>query len=268
MSEAAARGLGELTADWSLFDPRAYLDEYYRDLGAENMALLRFHAEVFSGLPQGGSLLDFGGGPTIYPLISAAPRVAQIHFTDYLESNLDEVRRWLAGQPDAFDWSDFIRAALELESSERCSAADVEQRASAIRERVTRLAGCDASRTPPLEYPHLPYEIVLSNFCAESATSDRAQWQSYMGNIASLLKPGGWLVISALKGATSYAVGSSSFPAVDIAEDDLLELLEDGGFPRKRIELCSVPADRATRDYQGLILAVAQKGQRRSRWDV
>ena len=30
------------TEDWSQFDPSAYLDEYYGDLGAENLALLHF----------------------------------------------------------------------------------------------------------------------------------------------------------------------------------------------------------------------------------
>ena len=65
--------------------------------------------------------------------------------------------------------------------------------------------------------------------------------------------------MSALKGATSYAVGSRSFPAVDISEEDLLELLEESGFPRKGIEVRSIPADRTTREYTGMILAVAEK---------
>jgi hypothetical protein len=259
----AARVLGgSPVVDWSRFDPRAYLDEYYRDLGAENLALLRFHAEVFRELPRGAVLLDFGGGPTLYPVISAAPRVSEIHFTDYLEANLAEVRRWLAAEPGAFDWNGFIRAALEIERGEPGAPADVERRAALIRSRVTHLARCDASRTPPLDYSHLPYDVVLSNFCAESATADHAQWQSFVFNIASLLRPGGWLVLSALKGATHYSVGASCFPAVDIAEDDLAELLEECGFPRKQLELRSVPADRPTRDYQGLILALAQKGSR------
>jgi hypothetical protein len=246
-------------ADWSQFNPRAYLTDYYSDLGAENLALLRFFAESYRALPSGGLLLDFGGGPTIYPLISAATRVAEIHFSDYLETNLREVRRWLSGDATAFDWDPFIRKALEFETGAACSDRDVAQRARRIRACVTRITRCDASRTPPLDAPQGSYDIVLSNFCAESATSDREQWQAYMANIGSLLKPGGALIVSALKGANQYAVGECSFAAVDISEDDLLETLEETGFPRKGIEIRSVPADRPSRDYAGLIMALAHK---------
>jgi NNMT/PNMT/TEMT family len=245
--------------DWAQFDPVAYLDEYYGDIGSENLALLRFLAEAYRQLPQGGVLLDFGGGPTIYPLISAVTRVDEIHFSDYLEANLEEVRRWLAADPAAFDWDEFIEKVLELETGKACTNGDVARRASEIRERVTRLIRCDASRRPAIEGPRASYDVVLTNFCAESATSDRGTWQRYMANIVSLLKPGGWLVMSALVGATRYSVGAQSFPAVDISEDDLVELLEENGCPREWIEVRRVAADRPTRDYKGLMLAVARK---------
>jgi hypothetical protein len=163
-----------LAADWSLFDPVAYLSEYYGDLGSENLALLRFLSQVYPELPRGGVLLDFGGGPTIYPLISAVTRVSEIHFCDYLEANLEEVRRWISADPAAFDWSPFIRQALEFEMGTAPTSADVERRAREIRRRVTRLGRCDASRSPALSWTHPPYDVVLTNFCAESATSDRA----------------------------------------------------------------------------------------------
>jgi hypothetical protein len=247
-----------VTEDWAQFDPVAYLDEYYADVGPENFELLRFLAETYRELPKGGVLLDFGGGPTIYPLISAVTRFDEIHFAEYLEANLEEVRRWIQGDPAAFDWSDFIRKALELEAGQPCTDAEVGRRARQIRQCVTRLLRCDASRTPPIDRPPA-YDVVLTNFCAESATSDRGRWRSYMANIVSLLKPGGWLVMSALKGATRYAVGPRAFPAVDISEGDLIQLLGENGFPRAGIEMRSVAPDRLTRDYKGLILAVARK---------
>lgn len=248
-----------VTQDWSQFDPSAYLDEYYGDIGPENLALLRFLVDTYRKIPKGGALLDFGGGPTIYPLISAVARVDEIHFSDYLEANLEEVRRWIAAEPTAFDWDAFIRKALELETARPSTDAEVVGRANEIRERVTRLLRCDASRTPPVEDSNRLYDVLLTNFCAESATSDRREWRTYMANILSLLKPGGWLVISALTGATRYLVGARSFPAVDISEGELIDLLQEHGFPRSGIEMRCVSADRATRDYKGLMLAIARK---------
>ncbi len=81
----------------------------------------------------------------------------------------------------------------------------------------------------------------------------------FMHNITSLLKPGGKLILSALKGATRYSVGPNTFPAVNIAEDDLAEVLTESGFLEKDIAIRSAPADRPTRIYRGLILAVATK---------
>ncbi len=260
-----APSAAEVTPDWEHFDPVAYLDEYYGDMGTENLELLRFLAETYLSLPKGGVLLDFGGGPTIYPLISAATRVDEIHFCDYLEANLDEVRRWIDASPTAFDWDPFIRKALELETGEPCTDAEVEQRANRIKERITRLMRCDASRRPPIEGPHGLYDVVLTNFCAESATSDREQWRTYMANIVSVLKPGGWLVLSALKGASRYSVGPRYFPAVEIVEDDLVQLLEASGFARDGMEVRSIAADRPSREYAGLLLAVARKKSTQTR---
>ncbi len=248
-----------ITQDWAEFDPTAYLDEYYGDIGSENLELLRFLADAYRDVPVGGRMLDFGGGPTIYPLISAVGRIREIHFSDYLEANLGEVRKWIANDPRAFDWDEFIAQALEIESGRPATPQDVSERATEIRECVTLLTRCDASRQPPIEGAHEPYDILLTNFCAESATSDHWQWQSFMVNILSQLKPGGRLIMSALKGATRYSVGARSFPAVSIREDDLVEVLEETGFSAKSIEIRSVPADRPTRDYEGLMLAVAQK---------
>lgn len=256
--------LPALAIDWTQFDPAEYLNDYYADVGPENLALLRFLAEAYEGVPRGSRLLDFGGGPTIYPLISAVGRVQEVHFSDYLDANLAEVKKWLANAPGAFGWDDFVRRAILIETGKECSDADVRRREEAIRALVTKLTRCDASRTPPLEGRYEPYDVVVTNFCAESATSDRWQWRTFVANIASLLVPGGVLIMSALKGATSYAVGRRSFPAVRISAEELAELLEETGFPEKGIEIRSVPADRTTRSYEGLLLAVARKNTNRS----
>src|SRR5437016_4759086 len=73
------------------FDPIAYLREYYNHLGEENRELLRFldqaYAYIFTEIGT-ARMLEFGGGPTIYQLISAARYPVSIDFSDYLDSNL------------------------------------------------------------------------------------------------------------------------------------------------------------------------------------
>jgi hypothetical protein len=244
--------------DWSRFDPQDYLREYYCDLGPENRALTRFFAEAYRDVAPDAVLLDFGGGPTIYPLIAAAPRVREIHFSDYLEANLREVRAWIAGESSAFDWQPFVRLSLELEAGNACSDADVERREAELRRSITRVMRCDASRRPAIEVPGI-YEIVVTNFCAESAARNHRQWREFVHNIAALLQPGGRLLLSALKGASAYSVGARTFSAVSIDESDLVDVLVESGFPRKGIALETVAADRPSRTYAGMILSACRK---------
>jgi hypothetical protein len=244
---------------WEEFNPKAYLHEYYSDLGAENSALLRFFVDAYKAIPHDSSLLDFGGGPTIYPLISAANKVKEIHFCDYLEVNLSEVLKWLRRKKMAFNWQPFVSATLELELSRPCTASDIAKREEQIRRRITCLSRCDARLDPPLHGIFQKYDVVVSNFCAESATDDRHQWRTCMYNIASLVRPGGKFIISALKGAHSYPVGRKVFPAVSIDETDLAWGLITAGCKPESIDIRSVPADRPSRYYQGLMLAPAEK---------
>lgn len=248
-----------LAKDWQEFDPKAYLREYYSDLETENSALVRFFVDIYKTIPNASSLLDFGGGPTIYPLIGAATRVKEIHFCDYLETNLAEVLLWLEGKKVAFNWQSFVSATLTLEKDRPCTPNDITEREEQLRKRITRLSRCDARLNPPLPGPVRKYDVVVSNFCAESATDDRQQWRTFMFNIASLVRPGGKFIISALKGAHSYSVGRKVFPAVNLNEADLVWGLMTAGCKPESIDIRSVPADRPSRYYQGLMLATAEK---------
>ena len=61
-------------------------------------------------------VLDFGGGPAIFDLISAAPYAEEIIFAEYSEENRKEVAAWRERSPDAHDCSpyfNFVQQRLE-----------------------------------------------------------------------------------------------------------------------------------------------------------
>src|SRR5579875_3915634 len=80
------------------FHPRGYLNEYYAVVDQENDMLLNFYAALYKTTLPHSVMLDFGGGPTIYALISAARSVGEIYVCDYLEANLHEINRWIMNQ--------------------------------------------------------------------------------------------------------------------------------------------------------------------------
>ncbi len=246
------------TRDWSIFNAQAYLQEYYADIGSENLAILNFLVSALREVSPQSVLLDFGGGPTVYSLIASASHAREIHFCDYLDSNLEQVRMWLECHPQSFDWTEFIETTLALEGNDY-SRQGIVLRENEIRQRVTNLLHCDANLPQPIQTDVSGYDVLVSNFCAESATDNLEQWRKFVGNITSLIKPGGRLIMSTLKGASSYGVGKEIFPAVNIMEDDVKELLVDIGFDCASIQIDSVPADRPSRHYQGLMFVTAIK---------
>ena len=99
------------------FDPREYLEEYYLvEPEIEDRFVMEFMVKALRKMPPDLFTLEFGGGPTLFPVATLAPRSREIHFCDYVAASLEEVRHWLAGGPDTFDWNSYIRLSLELES--------------------------------------------------------------------------------------------------------------------------------------------------------
>ena len=95
------------------FDIPRYIEEYYCSLGEEplgvdNQNLLKFHHRAWKKVNErtGGkkvSVLELGGGPTIYQLLSASRYAGSVYFTDLLQTNVDYVRQYKTGQ-QATDW--------------------------------------------------------------------------------------------------------------------------------------------------------------------
>ena len=116
--------------DRKSFSPKQYLNEYYKKLGKENMALLDWYRDMYRKIGSKKSLLEIGGGPTIYQLISASSKVKNITFTDYSQKNLDAVNSWVKNK-DTF-WDDFIEHVLKGEFVRNVSKNEIATRKKSI----------------------------------------------------------------------------------------------------------------------------------------
>lgn len=102
----------------SFFDARSYVrsrfsapkgvvsDEEYQafDLSCYHNFYQKFRFDA-----ETTRVLEFGGGPCIFPLISAAPHVKEIVFSEYLEPCLKEVQLWKEKSPEAHSWTPYFR---------------------------------------------------------------------------------------------------------------------------------------------------------------
>lgn len=247
------------------FHPKHYLDTYYSKIGSENEALLDFFAKSFQDIKENSLMLEFGGGPTIYQLISAAPKVRAIHFADHLNKNLNEVKLWKENAVKAFKWKKFFKKALFLEGNKKVSKKMISLREKIVRKKITKFLYCDAFNSDPLGKKYRnQYDIVCVNFVAESITSSREIWKTVISNICSLLKKDGTLIMTAIKEADYYHVGKRTFPATRITEEDILNVLTDLVFEETSFFSYSVPAEIEEEfvgytGYKGIIFLKARK---------
>jgi NNMT/PNMT/TEMT family len=251
-------------APYAAFDtdwvPREYLSDYYRVVEADERVTIAFFVDALRHAEPGQRVLLFGVGPTLHHVFLTAGMAEEVHLAEYLPANLHEIERWLAGGPDAHDWRPFVRYTLECEGVAGPTDEQIRDREQLVRSKVTALLGGDAGDADPLGgRGSAPYGVVISAYCADSATADKPTWESYMRNIAGLVRPGGLFITAALRHSTGYVVGGKMFPSASVDEADIRRVLEpcfdwDDGV----IEVGDLSADR-THGYTSIVLARVRK---------
>jgi hypothetical protein len=244
------RGHASFDADWV---PEEYLADYYSVLEPDELETIAFFVDAIKQAEPGEPLLFFGVGPTLHHVFLAAGRASEIHLADYLPANLREIQRWLERDPDAHDWRPFVRYTLECEGISAPTEQQLVQREELTRAKVTRLLQADAGEREPVGERH---GTVISAYCADSATADRATWETYMRHISGRVRPGGVFITAALRRSRSYLVGGKRFPSADVDEHDLRAVLE----PEFdcAIEVREVP-EHARLGYEGIVLVRATR---------
>jgi hypothetical protein len=243
--------------DFKKFSPNVYLKEYYSEVQEEDRHHLRCLAKAFSHVTDDLTLLEFGGGPTLYQLMSAAEKVKEIHFSDYLKSNREEVRKWKHRESDAFNWNNITATALQAEGITPTTDA-INTREEILRKKITKFLFCDARQKYPLGgNAVVQYDIVNTHFVAESITDNYDEWKQIFANICSCVKPGGKLVMAAMKCSTAWKNGQQKFPATSVTEPNILELLAANGFRENEIDMETFPANQD--DYHEVIFFSSTK---------
>jgi hypothetical protein len=237
-------------SDWV---PEEYLADYYAVVEPDEVETIAFFTDAIRATAPDEPILFFGTGPTLHHVFLSADRASEIHLADYLPQNLAAIDRWLQRDPEAHDWRPFVRYTLECEGRRAPTEAQLAEREEVTRAKVTRLLEADARDREPVSER---YSTVVSAYCADSATADRATWEAYMRHISGLVRPGGTFITAALRRSTSYLVGGKQFPSADVDEHDLRAVLE----PEFdcAIEVREVP-EHARLGYAGIVLATATR---------
>lgn len=240
------------------FDPREYLYEYYGVApDIEDEFVVEFMVKALRNMPPDLLTLEFGGGPTLFAVATLAPHSREIHFCDFVPTSLNEVRCWLEDEPDAFDWSSYIKLTLEIEGIPTTPAA-VADRTAEMRRKVTRLVTCNALDSAPLGQCDTQYDLIVAQTVTDTAARNVPEWMQIMRNISTAVAPGGWLLISVLTGTSGYIVGEKHFTYVDLSDEDIYRGYLAAGYDPDTFRLEKVEAPTG-RGYAGVASATARK---------
>jgi hypothetical protein len=257
LARLAKRGVyASFDTEW---EPGAYLKEYYSEIEPEERETIAFFVDAMKDADRTQPALVFGVGPTLHHVFLAAEKVSEIHLGEYLPANLQEIERWLGRDPEAHDWRRFVEYTLECEGLDRPTPEEITFREEMTRARIARMLSVDLRREQPLGIDGAcQYATVISAYCADSATGDKAEWGAYMERLAGLVRPGGMLLVAALRRSHGYVVDGKTFPSANVDETDLQNVLEPRfGRGHLTIKVCKMDGP-AAKGYSGVVLACAR----------
>jgi hypothetical protein len=247
------RRYASFETDWV---PAQYLAGYYRTVEPDELATIAFFVAAIRRADRDRPILFFGVGPTVHHVFAAAEVASEIHLGDYLPANLTEIRRWIDRQPGAHDWRPFVRYTLQCEGIAHPTDAEVTAREDLTRSKITQLVRVDAHHPRPVDRP---YATVISPYCADSATRDRATWELFMRHITGLVEPGGLFVTAALRRCRGYTVEGKIFPGADIDEHDLRTVLRAEFEPFDGSIEVRQTAQDTSHGYSAIVLCQARR---------
>lgn len=101
-------------------------------------------------------------------------------------------------------------------------------------------------------------DIVSAHFLVESATESRKQWEQGIIHLIQKLRPGGYFIMTAIRNATWYRVGSEKVPAVAVNEKGIRNFLEEHGIVIEDMQIL-VGSDQADHGYDGMVFVFGRK---------
>ena len=225
--------------DESEFNAKEYISTVYPSArGSENFKggydfrweqLHKFFAKYNSKWNNDTArLLEFGGGPVITSLISAAPHVNQITFAAYLEGERNEIELWKHEKEGGQDLgSHFKYVVNEVEHIEGDDAW--RERETLLRKRITSIVPCDALNDNPLFDKQEPFEIISTSVCLETACTSYTQYKEAIMRLVGLLKPGGFFLMVIPERMTFYVLGNKKWPHLYVTLEQVKEALAEAG---------------------------------------
>lgn len=215
------RPAGNENFSWSQFDSESYFQHYYGEPHPDDDKVIARACAAFRAAKPGGDGLrtvDVGTGPNLFPLFVALPRASHITAWEYSTSNVDWLKRELAGDSMRPQWQHFWRVTREAYGPGMSLPANP---LPVLREKAEIRNGS------VYDLPERQWDAATMFFCAESITEQHSQFEAACIRFARCVRPGGALMAAFLVGSSGYHVAERPFPVLNVSEKDILRVFAD-----------------------------------------
>ena len=250
------------------FDPEPYVEKYFLKSGGKqsHKFLLKCLARHFTSRAGDDSLriLDYGCGPSLPFSISAAPKASEIILADYAEPNREYLKRWLAKDPSAQDWSPYFKYVVQ--TLEGGSEQDAIKREEMVRNKVKAVVSCDIMKEEFIEDAYSKegsYDIVMCLLCLECGCKDLTSYQHGIKKLASLLKEGGYLLLYTTRRENCeegfYIINDIKYSDLVLKRDFILDALKQQRLNVTDEDYFPLSPNRTDGNSDGMIFIAACK---------
>ena len=251
------------------FNSKSYLEEYYshpQTYEAVLSILHKFFKERFQDHQSDLKILDYGSGPTLANSISVSKYASEIIFADFVQRNRDAIKAWVDKATDAYDWSEYFHLVVKnLEGGDEAAILERQERLRSISKGIVY---CDITQDQFIESGYEgPYDVVMCHGTLQAVIQTKEDYIQYTKKLCTLLKPGGWLILSEFEDSPDselgyYRVGEETFyyhlMTAAILNDCMDGAVEGAGLKHPQKERANYIKDSNSSDH-GQVLLFARK---------
>jgi hypothetical protein len=246
------------------FSPKEYLYTYFgprKPIYPDEEVIANYQKQFLHG-KKFERAIEVGAGPVLYHAIITTPHVErELVITDYIQTNLDEIQKWLDNKKDAFDWDFHIRQLLQLVQGRMVTKEEISERKKEMRKKM-RVAKLDISTNPPRTGISLrpKFDFLQTFYCVDAATTDLDEYYSYMKNTFVMLQNGGEFILSSLANTNHYIFGGRKHFVTRITKDILRKALVGAGIKNSSLDIQHIPVPECSEDgFPSVLIASGMK---------
>ncbi|XP_053308055.1 indolethylamine N-methyltransferase-like [Spea bombifrons] len=244
-------------------DSRKLLDHYCSPTAGEAMLettikfpIQQVHKALSAGNIKGDTFIDITIGGIMYPLLAACEFFKDIILLKFNDECIAETEKWLNAHSEAFDWSHASKYFTELEGK----GHGWQEKEERLKSKIRRVVKCDLAKenlTEPEVLPRADCLLILG--ILETTSEDHESFRRNLKKFASLLKPGGRLLLFVALNATKYRADERDLHYFTCDEALLTASLGEEGFAVESCEVFQKKEHTDLVDYSGIAFISAQK---------